>query len=335
MLEWQIRRRVLAIENVDIVHARVTEPTYDTAQGRVTGVLLDSGEVVPADLVVDAAGRGTRLPVWLEKWGYPRAARGDRRCRHRLRQPTSPRPRRPARREGRGGGRVARTTGRRRHAVLRRRRLERDDLRHRQGRSRHRTLRRSATWPTRSCPRMCRPRCGRAPRSARWRSTSTRPVGGAATTNSTRFPGGIFPFGDAVVSFNPTFGQGMTMTAIQANLRAVSSRRSRLDRAREGYGKTTYPVWMMTAIGDLALHDATTDKVPYKPVDVRSVPRRRDGSRTGRMVSAQIQPARQPTWCRRRASSAAPSGTTCGRSCREASARATPDRNLVAGRYSG
>ena len=26
-----------------------------------------------ADLVVDAAGRGTRLPVWLEQWGYQRA----------------------------------------------------------------------------------------------------------------------------------------------------------------------------------------------------------------------------------------------------------------------
>src|SRR5918994_6947136 len=41
-LEWQIRRRVLAIENVEIIRAGVTEPSYDTAQGRVTGVLLDS-----------------------------------------------------------------------------------------------------------------------------------------------------------------------------------------------------------------------------------------------------------------------------------------------------
>ena len=31
-----------------------------------------------------------------------------------------------------------------------------------------------------------------------------------------RFPVGIVPFGDAVVSFNPTFGQGMTMTSLQA-----------------------------------------------------------------------------------------------------------------------
>src|SRR6201991_781214 len=44
-LEWQIRRRVQAIENVDIVNAIVTEPTYDAALGRVTGVLLNSDEV--------------------------------------------------------------------------------------------------------------------------------------------------------------------------------------------------------------------------------------------------------------------------------------------------
>jgi 2-polyprenyl-6-methoxyphenol hydroxylase-like FAD-dependent oxidoreductase len=87
-----------------------------------------------------------------------------------------------------------------------------------------------------------------------------------------RFPDGIFPFGDAVVSFNPTFGQGMTMTAIQAgNLRKVieSGASDVAERLAKATAKTTYPVWMMTVIGDVALHDATTtDKVPwwYKPV---------------------------------------------------------------------
>ena len=38
----------------------------------MTGVELDSGEAVDADLVVDAAGRGTRLPVWLAQWGFER-----------------------------------------------------------------------------------------------------------------------------------------------------------------------------------------------------------------------------------------------------------------------
>ena len=86
-----------------------------------------------------------------------------------------------------------------------------------------------------------------------------------------RFPAGIIPFGDAVVSFNPTFGQGMTMTAIQAGnlrdgdrIRTITTSRA----TRESDGQDDMPVWMMTAIGDLALHNATDREVPrwYKPV---------------------------------------------------------------------
>src|SRR5258705_7053362 len=71
-LEWQIRRRVAKIPNVEMVHASVSEPRLDAAHQRVTGVVLDSGDAVDADLVVDAAGRGTRLPAWLDKWGFER-----------------------------------------------------------------------------------------------------------------------------------------------------------------------------------------------------------------------------------------------------------------------
>jgi hypothetical protein len=85
-----------------------------------------------------------------------------------------------------------------------------------------------------------------------------------------RFPNGIIPFGDAVVSFNPTFGQGMTMTAIQAgNLRgALQSRDTDLAGVlAKATAKTTWPVWIMTSIGDMALHDATGEaKWWYKPV---------------------------------------------------------------------
>ena len=72
-LEWQIRRRVMAIANVDFsARRRSSEPSFDAAAQRVTGVQLDTGEAIPADLVVDAAGRGARLPVWLEQWGFDR-----------------------------------------------------------------------------------------------------------------------------------------------------------------------------------------------------------------------------------------------------------------------
>ena len=96
--------------------------------------------------------------------------------------------------------------------------------------------------------------------TSRWRRYDKMP----------RFPTGIIPFGDAVVSFNPTFGQGMTMTSIQAgNLREVlrsgdAEIAATLSRAT---AKTTWPVWMMTAIGDLSLHNATGEaRWWYKPV---------------------------------------------------------------------
>jgi hypothetical protein len=85
-----------------------------------------------------------------------------------------------------------------------------------------------------------------------------------------RFPDGIIPFGDAVASFIPTFGQGMTMTAIQAgNLRTVlnSGDPDIAGQLAKATAKTTWPVWMMTAIGDLTLHNATGEtKWWYKPV---------------------------------------------------------------------
>jgi 2-polyprenyl-6-methoxyphenol hydroxylase-like FAD-dependent oxidoreductase len=75
-LEWQIRQRVYKIPNVEIQHRSVAQPRFDVDAQRVTGVYLDSDndepDFVAADLVVDAAGRGTRLPVWLEQWGFER-----------------------------------------------------------------------------------------------------------------------------------------------------------------------------------------------------------------------------------------------------------------------
>src|ERR1700754_677193 len=65
-LEWQIRQRALRIPNVQLVRRPVAEPLYDPVEERVTGVLLEAGDdssAVQADLVVDATGRGTRLPV--------------------------------------------------------------------------------------------------------------------------------------------------------------------------------------------------------------------------------------------------------------------------------
>ena len=75
-LEWEIRQRVLARPNVRIIDdCRVTGFLSDDAQQRVTGVWakLPNGqeaEALTADYVVDAGGRGSRAPQFLEKLGY-------------------------------------------------------------------------------------------------------------------------------------------------------------------------------------------------------------------------------------------------------------------------
>jgi len=76
MLEKHIRRRTAALENVEFLEQRDILGLVTTADnGTITGVRVQvEGEteetVVDADLVVDATGRGSRTPVWLEELGY-------------------------------------------------------------------------------------------------------------------------------------------------------------------------------------------------------------------------------------------------------------------------
>ena len=75
LLEHHIRERVLALPNLtllDSTHARRLAATPDG--GWVTGVVIedeDGERTLDADLVVDASGRGSRMPQWLQELGYP------------------------------------------------------------------------------------------------------------------------------------------------------------------------------------------------------------------------------------------------------------------------
>ncbi len=71
-LEGFIRERVRALPNVcirDKADIGGIVPTPDNS--RVTGILVD-GEALAANLVVDASGRGSQSPQWLEAMGYPK-----------------------------------------------------------------------------------------------------------------------------------------------------------------------------------------------------------------------------------------------------------------------
>ncbi|MGB8201434.1 MAG: NAD(P)-binding protein [Pseudonocardiaceae bacterium] len=81
LLESRIRRRVVAIPSVQVTGGvRVTGLRTDSSGRRVVGVTAirlpstpspASEDVLPTDLVVDASGRFSALPQWLEAIGYP------------------------------------------------------------------------------------------------------------------------------------------------------------------------------------------------------------------------------------------------------------------------
>ena len=83
LLEWSIHRRVAATPNVRFEEARdVTGLLPDADNRGVAGVEIrrrdgrggagTGPEALAADLVVDASGRESRAPEWLEALGYPR-----------------------------------------------------------------------------------------------------------------------------------------------------------------------------------------------------------------------------------------------------------------------
>jgi len=266
-LEWQLRKRVQDIDNVEIIRRSVAEPRFDRARQRVTGVLLDPADAqdgepqfVRADLVVDAAGRGTRLPVWLTQWGYARPAEeivdiGINYATQQFRIPD---------------GLIAEKV-----VVA--------GASHDQSLGLGMLCYEDGTWvlttfgvahakPPRTFPEMLALADTLLPAHFTDALAQAEPLGEPAFhafpasrwrryDKLDRFPAGIIPFGDAVASFNPTFGQGMTMTSLQGGhlRRALQSPESELAaELNRATAKTTYPVWTMNAIGDTTFHHAGT-----------------------------------------------------------------------------
>ncbi len=78
-LEWHIRRRVVALPNLTLMPSTRTHAlATDAGKSRVTGVQVheaetrDESRTLAADLVVDAGGRGSMAPRWLQSLGYER-----------------------------------------------------------------------------------------------------------------------------------------------------------------------------------------------------------------------------------------------------------------------
>jgi 2-polyprenyl-6-methoxyphenol hydroxylase-like FAD-dependent oxidoreductase len=77
LLEYRIRQRLLALGNVEVRPGCVVGGlTWQANHSAVNGVQCTSadglGQTLAAELVVDATGRGSHAPEWLEQHGYRR-----------------------------------------------------------------------------------------------------------------------------------------------------------------------------------------------------------------------------------------------------------------------
>jgi len=271
VLEWLIRSRVAALPNVTITD--VTEVAgLVTAVGRVTGVRVRAArardaveETVPAGLVLDAGGRGSRTPAWLAELGFPAPEASQVRagvtyvCRSYTRDPkqldgrfgslVTPYPGKPR------GGAVLRQEGNR-FVVLLAGMVGTEPPLDEAGML--------AFADSLACPDLAAVMRDSRPLGDPVKYTYPESTWRHYETLDS-YPGGLLVGGDAFSSFNPVYGQGMTIAALEAlALRGLLSRPvADLDRRYfRAVGKLVAEAWETSASSDLRFPEVAGKRRP-------------------------------------------------------------------------
>ena len=262
LLEDYVRARVRALPNVAFLDSRDILGLTATPDGRrVTGARVSRAdgsaeEVLGADLVVDATGRGSRTPIWLEALGYarpeteqvrvglgyatrtyrlpPDALDGDLAV---LDATTPDHPR---------GGALLRMEGDRWMVTLAGMLGDHPPI----DPDGFLDFARSLRFPdiyqaVRDAEPLDDPVGFRFPASVRHRYERLD-----------RFPDGLLVVGDAVCSFNPIYGQGMSVAALEALTLRRQLQRGAVPQPRRFFGDLARMVdvpWDIAVGGDLAV----------------------------------------------------------------------------------
>ena len=265
LLEDHVRRRVLAIPNVTLLDGReVVELTTTNERDRVTGaVIADRAtaekNALTAALVVDATSRGSRTPMFLDRLGYGRPHEDESTVRitytsqllhmPRGRMPAEvigvfPEPHRPTA--------FALIGNERDRSVLSVGSL-------------------GVRGPAEQYSEMLSFLAKFAPADVMDALRTAKPVGKASTyrvpsnrwrryDKMRRTPDGLLVVGDAFCGFNPIYGQGMTIAALEAIALRDCLRQGPSDLPRRffrGAAKKIRVAWQTAVSSDLGLPGVT------------------------------------------------------------------------------